>query len=219
MRLRLIQKDVNDHDFKRHLNAVPSGSADIVCFPELATSGCLYNGGEVRDFDEILADLTGYDFSIFIGLARKDKEGLRNSYLYIKDGQYQLYDKINLFPPMNEPDVYVAGDKPGIIDTEFGKFGAAICYDLRFPDLFRQLTAHGVDWIIVPAAFPKVRINDWKELIVQRARETGVHVIGVNAVGDDGVNTFGGASMIAGPGGDIIVEVGCHSEDIVDFDL
>ncbi|MEE8575688.1 MAG: nitrilase-related carbon-nitrogen hydrolase, partial [candidate division Zixibacteria bacterium] len=131
----------------------------------------------------------------------------------------QQYDKINLFEPMNEPQVYFPGDQPGIIDTQFGRFGVAICYDLRFPELFAQLAALNVQWIIVPAAFPKERISDWWCLLAERAREVGRHVIGVNAVGDDGVNLFGGTSMVCGPGGEIIVQADDSSEKIIDLEL
>lgn len=219
MRVRLIQKDIDNHDYKSYLDAVPRATTDIVCLPELATSGCLYNGGEVAPFDDVLRGLSGYDFSVFIGVPRKEGPRLYNSYVYFKDGKHQVYDKINLFPPMNEPRVYTPGATPGVIDTGFGLFGIAICYDLRFPDLFVQLTSLGVRWIIVPAAFPRERISDWRRLLVDRARETGCYVIGVNAVGDDGVNVFGGSSMVCDGAGEVLIEADDRSEEVIDIDL
>jgi len=219
MKLRLIQKDVTNLDFTDFLKAVPETATDIVCFPELATSGCLYNGGEVTPFDDILQDLSGYNFSIFIGMPCRRGRSLYNSYVYFRDGRHQRYDKINLFEPMNEPEVYVPGDRPGVIDTEIGRFGVAICYDLRFPELFVQLAALDVRWIIVPAAFPRVRISDWRNLLIERARQTRRHVIGVNAVGDDGINVFGGTSMVCDPGGRVIVQADDKLEQVIDVEL
>ena len=217
MNIRLIQKNINDLDYKKHLEKASQGSPDMVCFGELATSGCLYDGGEVAPFETILRDLSGYNFSTFIGLPRLVEGRLYNTYAFIDGENYQFYNKINLFESMNEQDLYTPGDSPGIIETDFGRFGVAICYDLRFPDLFRQLAEVGAEKILVPAAFPRVRISDWKELIACRARETGLYVLGINAIGDDGVNEFGGSSMVCDPKGNVIAQAGETGEEIIEI--
>lgn len=219
MKLRLVQKDINNHDLKRYLDAVPQATTDIVCFGELATSGCLYDKRDITAAESVLPDLSGYDFSIFYGTPRKQGQLLYNSYVYFSDGKHQHYDKINLFEPFSEPKVFVPGERPGVIDTQYGRFGVAICYDLRFPELFAQLAALDVRLIIVPAAFPKERILDWRRLLVERARESNCHVIGVNAVGDDGVNLFGGTSMVCGPAGEVLAQADDGSEQVIDIEL
>ncbi len=215
MRLLLVQKDINNRDYLKFLDDVASESPDIVCFPELATSGCLYRGGSGVDIGALTESFSGYSFSIFVGFPRCHRKRLYNSYMYFRDGQYQIYDKINLFPAMNEPDVYTPGKSPGLMETEFGLLGVAVCYDLRFPELFRRLARGGAGVVFVPAAFPRVRIEDWKELIAQRAVETGVHVVGINAVGDDGVNEFGGCTMVADGSGRVLVQADEMTEQVV----
>ncbi|UCD65094.1 MAG: hypothetical protein JSW34_06600 [Candidatus Zixiibacteriota bacterium] len=219
MKLRLIQKDIRDLDMVRHLSEASHRHPDLVCFGELAVSGCLYAGGQGYSVQEMTAVLSGYPFSIFVGFPCRRQGGLYNSYMYFKDGKYQIYDKINLFEPMNEPTVYLPGQTPGLFETDLGRLGVATCYDLRFPDLFRQLREGGAEKIFVPAAFPLARIGDWKELIAQRARETGVPVVGINAVGRDGTNEFGGCSMVAAPDGEILTEADESSELALEIDL
>ncbi len=219
MKLLLVQKDINNRNYRRFLDEAVDRNPDIVCFPELTTSGCLYEGGSGADFDQLLETLSDYAFSVSIGFPREHEGRLYNSYMYFKDGEHHIYDKINLFPPMSEPEVYACGTQPGVIETEFGKLGIAICYDLRFPKLFQQLAEGGAEKILVPAAFPRVRIADWKELIAQRARETNAHVIGVNAVGDDGTNEFGGSTMVADPSGKVLSQADEVTEQVVEAEL
>ena len=95
----------------------------------------------------------------------------------------------------------------------------AICYDLRFPEVFRRLKSAGATKIFVPAAFPAARIEDWKCLLIERAVENGIHVLGINAVGDDSRNVFGGHSMVVNPEGEIIAEAGADSAAIIDLEL
>jgi omega-amidase len=219
MRLVLVQKNINNLDYRKFLDGAIVQGPDMVCFPELTTSGCLYEGGQGVDFDQLVTTLSGYRFSVLVGFPREREGRLYNSCMYFKDGGYQIYDKINLFEPMNEPEVYTRGTAAGLIESEFGLLGIAICYDLRFPELFGQLAVGGAKMIFVPAAFPRVRINDWKKLIVQRAVETGVHVIGINAVGDDGVNEFGGCTMVADPSGTVLVQADETSERVVAVEI
>ncbi len=219
MRARLIQKDINNSDFKGFLKDVSPESTDIVCFGELATSGCLYSERQVPALDELVKSFNGLDYSIMIGCPKSGDDGLQNCYMYYDKGKYQLYHKINLFGPMNEDKVYTPGTKPGIFDTKFGKIGAAICYDLRFPEIFENLKAGGAEIIFVPAAFPRERIQDWKDLLVQRAKDNNIKIVGINAVGDDGTYEFGGTSMVVDSNGEVLVQVDETTETVIEVEL
>ena len=153
-----------------------------------------------------MARFAPYPFAVITGLPVSTEAGLRNSLLYYHRGECQFYYKINLFPGMNEPAVYKAGTEPGIWQTPFGVLGLSTCYDIRFPDLYRRLKELGAEKFIIPAAFPVARIADWRQLLIERAREHQVTVIGINSVGGDGTNVFGGTSLVAAPDGTVLAE-------------
>ncbi|UCC44252.1 MAG: hypothetical protein JSU65_14270 [Candidatus Zixiibacteriota bacterium] len=204
MKAHIVQKDCDNLDIRPFLDAARAAMADLICFPELATTGCLYESREVEPLDYWLDVFAEYGLRIMIGLPLNQEDSLTNSYLYYHRGGCQIYNKINLFDPMNEDKVYRRGDSPGLFRTDLGLFGAAICYDIRFPVVFADLRSAGVDRIVIPAAFPRERIGEWRDLLVERARQTERMVIGVNAVGDDGTNEFGGSSMVLAPDGLIL---------------
>ena len=137
------------------------------------------------------------------------------------------YDKIHLF------DVKVSDEEshresftiePGselvVVDTPVGKVGLSICYDLRFPELYRQLVLKGAEIFTIPAAFTAVTgVAHWEVLLRARALENLCYVLAPNQGGkhDNGRNTYG-HSMIVDPWGKIHKELdegfGLISEDI-----
>ena len=105
----------------------------------------------------------------------------------------------------NESDSIEPGDQTCVIDTPIGKLGLAICYDLRFPELFRKLIDQGAEVIAIPAAFTAVTGKaHWEILIRARAIENLAYVI---AAGQGGYHVEGnetyGHSMIVDPWGTI----------------
>lgn len=219
MRALLVQKDINNPDYVSFLKNVDPQKTDLVCFGELATSGCLYTPREVPKIESITQNFNGKPYAIMIGFPHTTPDGIYNSFLYYQNGKYQLYKKINLFPPMNEDKVFRPGARAGVFDTPFGKIGAAICYDIRFPEVFSNLKKLGANIIFVPAAFPLVRINDWKNLLIQRAKENQVKMVGINAVGDDGTNVFGGTTMVVDEKGNILHEADDKTEQVIEVEL
>jgi len=219
MRACLVQKDINNKDYTGFLEKINSDRTDLVCFGELATSGCLYTSREVPQLESLLNKFNGRPYAVMIGFPYVTPSGLYNSFLYYQDGKYQIYRKINLFPAMNEDKVFNPGNEPGIFETGFGKIGVAICYDLRFPEVFSNLKKLGAKIIFVPAAFPLVRINDWKNLLIQRATENQATLVGVNAVGDDGTNVFGGSTMVVDSTGKVLHQADETTEQVIEVEL
>jgi nitrilase len=124
------------------------------------------------------------------------------------------YQKIHLFDvdvedgvgSYRESDSWSAGDQVVCFDTEFGKIGLAICYDLRFPGLFQALRDEGVDAIVLPSAFTeKTGAAHWQILLQARAIENQVYMIGCDQAGThkNGRQTFG-HSMIVDPWGTVL---------------
>ena len=219
MRALLVQKDINNKDYAGFLADIDSRKTDLVVFGELATSGCMYTPREVPKLEKMIQNFNGCAFAVMVGFPQVTSDGLYNSFMYYDRGKYQIYRKLNLFPPMNEDKVFQRGTVPGLFETKFGKFGAAICYDLRFPEVFSNLKKLGAQIIFVPAAFPRVRIADWKNLLVQRAQENQTTFVGVNAVGDDGTNVFGGSTMVVDAKGHVVSQADETTEQIIEVAL
>ena len=124
------------------------------------------------------------------------------------------YDKIHLFDVhvpgsdevYRESDSITKGNSPLVIDTPFGNLGIAVCYDLRFPELFRTMQAKGMEILILPSAFTeKTGAAHWELLLRARAVENLCYVIAPNQGGFhvNGRRTFG-HSMIIDPWGTVL---------------
>lgn len=116
---------------------------------------------------------------------------------------------------------FLAGDECLPITWASRRFGTAICYDLRFPELFRKLSMQGLDVLLLPSAFTKTTGRDhWHILVRARAIENQVFVIAANQVGEHApsVSSFG-HSLIVDPWGKILAEAGGESEEILLADL
>ncbi len=116
------------------------------------------------------------------------------------------YDKIHLFKPMNEHCYLNPGKSIKAVNSDFGRIGTAICYDLRFPEFFIALGKQGCHLIVIPAAWPKIRIEHWRILLRARAVENSTYVIGCNQTGKTADTVYGGCSVVVDPSGSIIAE-------------
>ena len=141
------------------------------------------------------------------------------------------YDKIHMFDvklseteQYRESDGYRAGDHAVIADTAFGRIGMTICYDIRFPHLYRGLAKSGASILLIPAAFaqPTGRAH-WEVLLRARAIETGCYVIAAAQTGEHQTSqrrprkTYG-HSMIVSPWGEIMADAG-EDQGIIYADL
>ena len=141
------------------------------------------------------------------------------------------YDKIHMFDvtlsdteQYRESDGYRAGGHAVIADTAFGKIGMTICYDIRFPHLYRGLAKSGASMLLIPAAFaqPTGRAH-WEVLLRARAIETGCFVIAAAQTGEHETTqgrprkTYG-HSMIVSPWGEIMADAG-EDQGIIYADL
>lgn len=127
------------------------------------------------------------------------------------------YDKIHLFDvdlpggeSWRESASYAPGPEPVAADTPWGRIGLSVCYDLRFPDLYRALSDAGATLLAIPAAFtvPTGQAH-WHVLLRARAIEAGAFVIAAAQSGlhDDGRATYG-HSLVVDPWGEIVLDMG-----------
>lgn len=184
----------------------------------------------LQERDETLAELraAANQFGVWISvgsLALKlpDEDRFTNrSFLIAPSGRIVAqYDKIHMFDvtlseteQYRESDGYRPGDRAVIADSEFGKIGMTICYDIRFPHLYRRLAKSGASILLIPAAFarPTGRAH-WEVLLRARAIETGCFVIAAAQTGEHKTSlgqprkTYG-HSMIVSPWGEILADAG-----------
>lgn len=157
-----------------------------------------------------------------LGIQVNDKRIANRSYLIDPSGGIAArYDKLHLFDvdlpggeSYRESDYYDPGTKAVVADLDLdgvpAKLGMTICYDLRFPALYRALASAGANMIAIPAAFTKQTGEaHWHTLIRARAIETGAYVFAATQGGlhENGRSTFG-HSMIVSPWGEILAEAG-----------
>lgn len=173
--------------------------------PELAegTPGSLAAVGEVA---------RKHGMTVVGGWPEKDGDRIYNTaYVIGPDGAVAgSYRKIHLFSPMKEDVFLSSGDSPVVCDTEFGRIGLLLCYDLRFPELSRRLALQGAEILVVPSQWPEVRIDHFWTLLRARAIENQLFVVGANRAGKGGKVLFGGYSGVIDPRGETCGECGSH---------
>ena len=116
---------------------------------------------------------------------------------------------------MNEDRYLTAGDTSVLANTPWGKTGLAICYDLRFPELFRTYALSGGSLVVLSAEWPLKRISHWETLLRARAIENQIFFAAANCVGMSANETFGGTSMVISPWGEIVGKANSHDEQII----
>lgn len=140
------------------------------------------------------------------------------SYVIDPEGRVAArYDKLHMFDvdlpggeSYRESQFFRPGEKAVVADLPFGRLGLSICYDLRFPALYRALALAGAEFIAVPSAFTKQTGEaHWRVLIRARAIETGAFVLAATQGGlhENGRATYG-HSLIVSPWGEVLAEGG-----------
>ena len=129
------------------------------------------------------------------------------------DGSYETYDKRHLFRMMDEHKYFSGGDRRIVVELNGWRICPLVCYDLRFPVWCRNKGDY--DCLIYIANWPEARRNAWNTLLLARAIENQVYVIGVNRIGKDGNEiAFSGDSVVIDPKGQIISQTQSYQENI-----
>ena len=118
------------------------------------------------------------------------------------------YRKMHLFSPAGEDEHYSAGEAPVVFEHGGFRVAPLICYDLRFPEVFRACVRRGVDLFVVIANWPAVRVDHWATLLRARAIENQAYLVGVNRAGRDPSHEYPGRSMTIDPRGEVLAEAG-----------
>lgn len=192
--------------------------SDIVVFPELWSTG--------YDLENAATYATKTDAGIFAQTAvlaqqhhisilgsclswQGDGKFGNTAVLHDKSGANSAeYSKTHLFRLMDEEKYLAAGKELTLVETEWGMTGMGICYDLRFPEMFRSYALGGARLVMLPSEWPHPRLAHWQTLLRARAIENQMYMIACNRVGESKGTRFFGHSCIIDPWGETVVEAG-----------
>lgn len=233
-----IQYCFNDNDTKEErldhisklIDSVPD--ADLIVLPEMWNVGFL----SFSKYESYAEDLSGPTIALVAEKAKrhnayilagtiieKDGGGKYNTAVLIEPGGKvaATYRKIHLVTRKGsaEADYLERGKAPVTVKTELGIIGFGICYDLRFPELYRKMAINdGAEIFLQPAAWPLQRVENWVDLMHARANENQAYLISCNMCGtNEGVQYFGHSAIVDPQG--ISIASGGLTQCIVKADI
>ncbi len=219
--------DINIKTALAHIDeAIRQGCRGII-LPELWTSGYdLENSEKYIDLNqEVIANLqTQADQNnILIGgsYLTLDQDGFYNTFLLIQPGVPipLRYQKIHLFRLLDESKFLQAGGSPAFGATPIGDVGLAICYDVRFPEMFRFYGRNKVELVLVAAQWGGDRTDHWRTLLRARAIENQFFIAAANAVGPLREKTLAGFSTVVDPWGEVLAEANGVEETLLTAEI
>jgi predicted amidohydrolase len=209
------------------LQRVASRGAKLAVLPEMWSCGYDYRnlvtlaGETPRVLEAIQEECRKLKLVTVGSLPELEGGTIYNTAYLIDNGELiGSYRKLHLFSTMREDQFLGPGNRTLVAETSVGRLGIAICYDLRFPELFRKLALEGAEIICIPAEWPKPRQEHWKTLLRARAIENQVFVIAANCCGVQGKLDFFGLSQLISPLGTLLQTAEEESTELVaDFDF
>lgn len=207
--------------------------SDMICFPEMWTTGFdwEYLKRSLRDHEKVIDRIAGMakKHRIWINgstiAMNKDGSASNTSILFDSGGTVAgRYRKAHLFSAISEEKHLKPGDSLCVADTPWGRIALAVCYDIRFPELFRAYAMKGAEIVLSPSAFPYPKLHHWKALTRARAIENQLFFVGVNQAGSedlgpDGKKEYLGDSVIIDPWGDVLAEAREAREELITAEI
>mgnify|MGYP001165625551 FL=1 len=200
----------------------------LIVLPEMfATGFCLdpdlSSAKETEKTELFLSELAHQMKSWVIGgmthPSQEARKAFNTAVSYNPQGQkISIYKKLHPIPVLGEDKVHLPGNIVESFAVNSFTVTPAICYDLRFPELFRSALHFGTDLFVVLGCWPQNRIEHWVTLLRARAIENQAFVIGVNRVGDDQGLEYGGRTMVITPKGEILSD-GERIEGVVEAEI
>jgi predicted amidohydrolase len=223
LRVALGEYDTGWHDpegsLERAADAIARAAgqgARLVLLPEMCTTGFTMDAerwAEPLDGPSAtrLAELAArHRVWLIAGLAAREGDGAPFNAAAVFDDAGALraaYRKQRLFAHGGEHASYAPGESPVIVEIDGVRVSPFVCYDLRFPELFRAV-AREVDAIALIANWPVARRAHWDARVRARAIENLCYVAAVNRVGEAGGIAYDGGSIVYGPWGDVLASTG-----------
>ena len=217
-------KEESRQTVRNYVSEAASKGADVIALPEMWD--CPYSNDYFREYAEpadgetvkFMSELAAELGIYLIGgsISELDEDKVYNTaFCFDREGRIiGRHRKTHLFDidveggiRFMESDTLTAGDSATVIDTEYGKIGIAICYDVRFPELFRRMTLDGARMVILPAAFNMTTgPAHWDITMRARALDNQIFFAANSPARDeDGIYVAYGNSCVVSPWGDFIV--------------
>lgn len=235
MKLALLQMEVleknKEGNVQKALDLLQQAApkADIAVLPEVWTTGYslghlskeaeYLNGPVVTELQKAAAANSCAIVAGSMALRKGDGHVYNTTVVINKAGEIVFcYSKVHLFGMFNEQRFFKPGNDFGIYELDGVKCGSTICYDLRFPELFRHMALQGAQIMFVPAEWPKLRGGIWDLFTRARALENHTFVVGVNCAGQFHGEKFYGHSAVVDPFGRVLVQ-GSEEEEVLYCDI
>ena len=222
IRLALCQSRSSVGDVGSNLDRIMSiitqTKADVYVFPELFLCGY---GAEYKSMecdiqyalDKIKIWCMENDIAVIVGAPSYDAFGMKNSLFFITQKETVRYDKLYLakFGIYNEKE-FIPGKRAMISEFKGMRFGLSICYDLFFPEIYRNYAMNGADVNICISGAAASSKPFFDRILPARSLENVIYTVFVNSIGEYNGNMFAGQSRLVGPLGNTLSETGDQDE-------
>ncbi|MEO6434912.1 MAG: nitrilase-related carbon-nitrogen hydrolase [Tepidisphaeraceae bacterium] len=220
-------REANHAKVRALLAASPPRAGALVALPEMFSSGFSMNVAKVAEDEsrasERLLCETAKRYGIFLvgGVATHGEDGKGRNEAIVAGPEGTVvarYCKLHPFAPGKEKQHYTAGDAVTTFPADGFTVAPFICYDLRFPEIFRTGVQRGANVMLVIANWPSPRVEHWVTLLRARAIENQAYVMGVNRCGNDPYLPYPGRSLIVNFRGDVMADAGAR-ESLVSAEI
>ena len=236
-----LDREKNAADALALIEEAASGGAKFIATPEMTNvvdrkAERLFENlpgedelSEIQDFADVAKSHGVWLLAGSFAVKAETARAANRSFLFAPDGKVAArYDKLHMFDvdlpngeSWKESKIYAPGAGAVVVETPLAKIGLSICYDVRFPHLYRAMAQAGAELLCVPAAFTRQTGEaHWKTLLTARAIENGAFVIapGQGGTHEDGRETYG-HSLIIGPWGEILAEAPNDAPGLIFADI
>lgn len=219
-------KSVNEEKAVSFIKQAAEQNVDLILFPEMSLTGFSMNVDATKEWNGVTCSKFqqyAREYSISIGIgwvkANENTDKAENHYTIINRCGVIINDyiKIHPFSYAGEDAYFLSGSQIRSFELDGYCMSSFICYDLRFPEVFRMVPEQ-VHAIIISANWPAKRSEHWKCLLQARAIENQVYMLGVNCVGDQDGTYYSGDSCVFNPNGEMMKMI-CDDEGMLVIDL
>jgi omega-amidase len=209
-------KNANFAAVRALLSAATVVPPALIVLPEMFATGFSMHVADIAETaagptNRFLGELAAEHRSYVVGgvVARAaDGSGRNQAAVFGPDGaEVARYEKLHPFSFGEESRHYTGGRDVVLVECGAWRVAPLVCYDLRFPEVFRRATQLGANLLVVIANWPAPRVTHWVQLLIARAIENQAYVVGVNRSGRDPKLAYPGGSLIIDPRGAIVAQL------------